>query len=368
MKVICQQKELEKALNIVCKAVKANSTLPVLDNILVKTEGKKLYFFSTNLEIAIECCIDVQLKNEGSITVPAKLFDNYVSLLQEGEVELSVGNGTDFYIKTRASETKIKGIKAEDFPSIPKVEKEGTFLVDSLHLQNGITQTVFAVSLSSSRPILSGIYFHIGKTELTLVATDSYRLSERKVKIKKVDTTIEEFIVPFQTMAEVARIFTKKDEDVEVVISKNQVLFSQDNIRLTSRLVEGRFPEYTQIVPKQHTSRAEMNVEEFLLGIKRVNLFAKENSYNIRLDISKSGKVVISSNATEIGEGRTEVECSVEGGDATIALNAQYLIEFLNNIGNEKVIFDVETRLNPAVFRPKEKGDYLYLVMPLKLD
>ena len=368
MKVICQQKELTRTLNIVSRAVKTNSTLPVLDNILIKTEGKKLYFFSTNLEIAIECSMDVEVKNEGSITVPAKLFDSYISLLHDEEVELSVNNATDFHIKTKTSETKIKGIKAENFPSIPKVEKEGSFYIESEQLLHGITQTVFAVSMNTARPVLSGIYMHVGTTDVTFVTTDSYRLAEKKVKIKKADTSLEEFIVPYQTMLEVGRIFTKKEEDVEVIISKNQILFAQDNIKLISRLVEGRFPEYNQIIPKQHNSRAIMEVDEFLLAIKRISLFARENSYNIKLEIKKSGTVVISSNATEIGEGKTEVACEVEGQDATIALNAQYLMDFLNTVGEAKVQFDIDTKLTPAVFRRQSKGDYLYLVMPLKMD
>lgn len=368
MKVVCQQKELERALSVVSKAVKGNSTLPVLDNILIKTEGKKLYFFSTNLEIAIECSIDAEVKNEGSITVPAKLLEAYVSLLGNDSVELTVSSGTDFHVKTKNSETKIKGIKAEDFPSIPKVEKEGSFAISPEVLLTGIGQTVFACSLSSSRPILSGIYFHVGPTELKMVATDSYRLGERKLKIKDGSTSIEEIIVPFATMVEVSRIFTKSEKDVQVVISKNQVLFSQDNIKLTSRLIEGRFPEYGQIIPKQHTSQATLDVQDFTLAIKRVSLFAKENSYNIRLEIDPEGKVLLSSNVTEIGEGKTEVAAQVKGDKSAIALNAQYLIDFLNNVGDESVVFDIDTKLTPAVLRPKKKEDYLYLVMPLKLD
>lgn len=368
MRVICDQKELEKALNIVSKAVKGNATLPVLDNILLKTEGKRLYFFSTNLEIAIECSIDAQVKNEGSVTVPAKLLEAYISLLKEDSVELSVSNTTDFLVKTKNSETKIKGIKAEDFPSIPKVDREGSFSIQHEVLQSGIAQTVFAASLSASRPVLSGVYIHLGKNEITMAATDSYRLAERKLKVQNAESSVEEFIIPFSTMVEVGRIFTKGDKEVEVIISKNQILFHQDNIRLISRLIEGRFPEYSQIVPKQHTSRATLDVQDFLLAIKRVSLFARENSYNIRLEIQQSGKVLISSNVTEIGEGKTEVAGEVKGENGAIALNAQYLIDFLNNVGDDSIVFDVDSKLTPAVFRPKKKEDYLYLVMPLKLD
>jgi DNA polymerase III subunit beta len=190
----------------------------------------------------------------------------------------------------------------------------------------------------------------VGKTELKMVATDSYRLSEKRLKIKDSDTTLEEIIVPLTTMLEVSRIFTKSEQPIEVIISKNQILFSQDSIHLTSRLIEGRFPEYTQI-----------------LAIKRVSLFARENSYNIRLQVQQ-GAVLISSNATEIGEDKTEVAAQVKGEDGAIALNAQYLIDFLNNVADDTILFDIDTKLTPAVLRPKKKDDYLYLVMPLKLD
>lgn len=368
MKVTCSQKELSKALSIVSKAVKPNSTLPVLDNILIKTEGKKLYFSSTNLEIAIECSIEAQVKNEGSITVPARLFDSYISLLKDEQVELSVNNGTDFHVKTKSSETKMKGIKAEDFPAIPKVENEGTLQAEGGHFIAAISQVVFAASSGTSRPVLAGVYFKITAGNLTMVATDSYRLSERKLKLKKADTALEELIVPVQTMIEVSRIFEKNEDVIEIVLSKNQVLFTQGAVKLTSRLVEGKFPDYTTIIPKQKTSRATMDLAEFALGIKRVSLFAKENSYNIRLEALKEGKLLISSNATEVGEGKTEVEATIQGEDAVIALNAQFLLDFLNNVSESKVFFDVDTKLTPAVLRPQGKEDYLYLVMPLKLD
>ncbi len=368
MKVTCAQKDLQKALNIVSKAVKPNSTLPVLDNILIKTEGKKLFFLSTNLEIAIECSIEAQVKNEGSLTVPAKLLDSYVSLLKDDQVELSVNNGTDFHLKSKSSETKMKGIKSEDFPAIPKVEREGSFQIEGQELIQAVGQVVFAASSGTSRPVLAGVYFKLSGENLTLVATDSYRLAERKVKVSKSESAIEEIIIPSSTMSEVARIFEKSGDPIEVIISKNQVLFSQKNVQLTSRLVEGKFPDYTAIIPKQKTSSAILDMNEFLLAIKRVSLFARENSYNIRLEVLKEGKLLISSSATEMGEGKTEVTARVQGEDAAIALNAQFLIDFLGNLSESTVLFDIDTKLTPAVLRPEGKQEYLYLVMPLKLD
>lgn len=372
MKVICSQPDLSKALSIVSKAVKGGSTLPVLDNILMKTEGKKLYFFATNLEIAIECFIEAQVKNEGSITVPARLLDGYVSLIRDEEVELTVSNATDLLIKTKSGDTKMKGIKSEDFPSIPKVENQGSFVVESELFLSTIAQTIFAASMNASRPVLSGSYFKFEKDSITIVSTDSYRLAEKKISVKKIDTTLQDLIVPFGTMSEILRIFDakNKDKDIEVIVSKNQILFVQDTIKVTSRLIEGKFPEYGQIIPKKQNSSITLAVADFLVSLKQISLFAKENNYSIKLEIQKnSQKVVISSNATEIGSGVLEVlGTDFAGEDAAIALNAQYLIDFLNTVHEDNIVFHIDTKLTPAIFMPKKSTGYVYLIMPLKLD
>jgi DNA polymerase-3 subunit beta len=235
-------------------------------------------------------------------------------------------------------------------------------------VDDAVTKTIYAVSTNPSRPILTGIHIQVNGNQLTFVGTNSYRLSEKSVYAKKVDSTVEECNIPYQTMAEVSRIFTSSDEDIEITLSKNQVQFSQNGIRLISRLIEGKFPDYHQIVPKSNVSRAVLSASDLLMAIKRMSLFARENNNTIKFEFltDGQGKVVLTSPATELGSGRTELICTIEGDETSISLNSSYLIDFLSVVSGEYIYFDVDTTVGPAVLRPKEKNDYMYLVMPLK--
>ena len=277
MRVVCTQKDLNIALDIVNKAISPNVTLPVLNNILIKAIGKKLQFSATNLEIAIRFSIDADVRNEGSITVPAKLISSYVNLLDDDKVEVRLDEGLTLALKTKSSETKIKGIAAEEFPLIPTVEKEHSFTLPAQVLAEAMGQTVFSAAVNTTRPVLSGVFFKVDKDTLKLVATDSYRLAEKIIKLTPKAEKEIECIVPARTLLELEKVlmgnFSK--EGVEVNISKNQILFKVGDFELTSRLIEGKFPDYEKIVPKATRTKLTAHSAKLNMATKRVNLFAR---------------------------------------------------------------------------------------------
>lgn len=370
MKLVCSQVDLENALNIVGKAINQNTTLPVLNNVLLKAEADKLHFAGTNLEIAIQCFVPAEVKNEGSITVPAKLLISYIALLKDEKVELSVDENNSLVIKSPSSQTKIKGIGPEEFPIIPNVNKDNIFKVSRKDLDLAITQTVFAAASNTARPVLSGILFDLSKDCLKLVATDSYRLAEKKIVLKeKVEFDLQS-IVPARTVAELGKIIAKaSSDDVEITVSKNQILFVIGDTRMISRLIEGKFPDYEKIIPKNHKTSIEVKNDELALVVRRVGLFARENNNNIKCTVSNDGKLIISTDETKVGEEKAELTGKVEGEDNKIALNSQYLLDVLNFIQAEEITLELDDKLSPAVIRITKESEktYMYIIMPLKI-
>lgn len=368
MKLFCSRSDLDYAINIVSKAISPNNTLPVLNNILIKAEGKKLYFSSTNLEIAISCVIDADVRSEGSITVPAKLIGSYVSLLTDEKVELGVAEGLNLSVNSSSSSTKIKCISSDEFPLIPKIEKgqEITLSVNALH--EALTEVVFAASLNTSRPVLSGVLLLSSDKGIKLVATDSYRLAEKSVLTLKNPTEPVSCIIPAKTMLELSKIISKaQGKEVKINISKNQALFTIDGVELISRLIEGKFPDYDKIIPKEIKTKIEVSVEDLSLVLKRVSLFARENNNSIKLSATNDGKLLISSEETKVGEEKAEVSIRMEGENNKISLNAQYLLDVLTYITDDKVSIIINDKASPAVIKPVKEEDYVYIIMPLKI-
>ena len=368
MKLICSQNDLERALTIVSKAITPNTTLPVLNNILLKAEGKSLFFAATNLEIAIQYFIPAEVKNEGSVTIPAKLLNSYVSLLKDEKIEISLLQGETIQLSSPSSQTKIKGISAHEFPVIPKVEKESSLKVPTKDLEVAIMQTAFAASTNTSRPVLSGVFFDVTKGDMKVVATDSYRLAERNLVL--IDKSDQHFqcIVPARTVMELGKILNRSEEkEVEISVSKNQILFMVGDIQLMSRLIEGKFPPYEKIIPKNTKTKVEVPAEELSNVVRRVSLFARENNNSIKISATNDGKLSIVTDETKVGEEKAEIKVTVEGENNKIALNAQYLLDVLNYIQSENVVFEMEDKLSPAVIRPSKKDDYVYIIMPLKV-
>lgn len=369
MKLSCSRKNLNFALNIVSLAVNSSTTLPVLNNILLKAADKKLYLSATNLEIAINYSIAADIKNEGAITIPAKLLTSYVAFLEDDNVEMKLEDGTTLNIKTKTSQTKIKGITPNEFPLIPKVEKDTIIELPAKSLAQAIDYTVFSAAVTATRPILTGVYLHAEKDTLKMVATDSFRLAEKKTKLSKRAEKNTECIVPVKTLLELGRILSTgnyEDEVVAINISKTQILFSLNGVELISRLIEGKFPDYEKIIPKATRTKMEADIGHLVMATKRVSLFAKENNNSIKLTATNDGKLQIATDETRLGEEKAEMDIKIQGENNKVAINSQYLLDVLSRL-KEKVNIEMDEKLTPVVVRPNKSDDYLYIIMPLKV-
>jgi len=369
MQISCLQQDLLSALNIVNKAVNSNNTLPVLNNILLKAEEKKLHFSATNLELAITYDIDAEVKKPGTITVPARLFSSYIALLSDKKVELEVNKNLELSIESASSHTKIKGINADEFPLIPEVKAEHTLKVSSDEISTAIHQTGFAAAISTARPALSGILFDISGSQLKVVGTDSFRLAEKQIALETKSGFEEQYIVPSRTISELGKILEKTTEDeIELNFSKNQILFIVGKARIISRLIEGKFPDYTQILPGEHKTRAETKIGNLSVAMRRASLFSRENNHSMRVEVDPSGKLLIHTDETRVGEENAEIVAKVNGDKNIISLNAQYLLDVLNVLGEGDVAIELIDKETPAIIKAIDDDSYLYLIMPLKTN
>lgn len=366
MKIEISQDLLLKSLKTVSRAVSGHTTLPVLGNILIRAQGKKVYFAATNLEISISTSTEAIVKNEGAITVPSKIFTSYVSLLKDDEdVELSAIDGSTLEVKSKSSKTKIKGISAEEFPAISRVEGGIKLEIECETYRSAVSQVAFSAQENSSRPILSGVLFAAEGAELRMVATDSYRLSEKKLELKtKVEKT--QCVIPVRTVYEADRLAANADS-VVLHVSENQVMFSFDGTELTSRLIEGQFPDYQQIIPKDFVTTLTVERNALSMGVRRVSIFAKENNQHMKLECTADGTLTVSTDMTQVGQDRTEMQAKIDGRANVIALNADYLLDGLSAIGGEKVNVFLKEKMNPAVIRPTDDESFIHLIMPLKM-
>lgn len=369
MKLVIPQEKLAFALNTAGRAVSPNNTLPILNNILLKAEGKKLFFSATNLEIAISYWVDAEVHNEGSITLPAKLFTNYINLLSDKLIELKLEEGMTLSLKAPGSKTKIKGIGADEFPLIPKIENPQIFSLSNKVFQEAITQVVFSASPHLSRPVLAGVLFSYEKDELSLVTTDSFRLSEKKILMKEKGKQPIHCIIPAKTIIELGKILATVPEDIEVriSISPTQVLFEIQNIKLMSRLIEGVFPDYKKIIPQSTKTKAVVNTEELILAVRKVSLFVVEESNNIKLTMTNDGILTLATGETQVGEETVEVPVKISGENNQIGLNFQFLLDVLNNITDTSTQLEIESKISPILVKTVDKEDYVHIIMPLKL-
>ncbi|MDP3976060.1 MAG: DNA polymerase III subunit beta [bacterium] len=368
MKFKCSHKALSHALDLVTHVIDANVTLPVLNNILVRAEGKKVFFSATNLEMAVNYWIEAAVVNEGAVTIPAKLFSDYVSLLREQEVECAVVEGLTLSMSSAGSKTKIKCIAAEEYPTISPIDDSVRLELPIDGISNTVAQVSFAASFTNTRPVLSGVYLEADGKDLFMVATDSFRLSEKKLKLPQAVHQPARCIVPARAIIEFARLCSKEEgaEQVELHMGKNQILFQVGRVELYSRLIEGNFPNYRQILPKDSKTSASLDTEDLTRAVKRVNLFARENNSKV-LFTFESDRLRISTPDTQVGTEEGELPIALSGEPGKIALNSEFVLDFLSHAGEDLIFFGISDDKSPAVLRPNSSEEFLHVIMPLKL-
>ena len=367
MKLSLTQENLSRALGAVGRIVSSRSTLPVLSNVLISAEDNQLRLSATNLEIGIHYVVRGKVDEEGTLTVPARLFTDFVSSLPSGNIELE---SQDFNLQVRTShyQSHLNGISAAEDPLIPRVSGTPLITLPAADIKQALQQVVVAASLDEARPVLAGVYLFREEDELVVVATDSYRLAERRLGLPKDSTDELSVIIPARTIQELIRLLGDDEGDLEIYMADNQVMFRLGDIELVSRLIEGTFPPYQQIVPKETETGFEIDTAEFGRITKVASLFARENNGSVRLEIKSEGEVKLVASDSEVGGNTSSAECEALGEDGEVALNARYLSEALSVIGSDRVQFGISGRLNPCVLLPvgDDAESYLHIIMPLR--
>lgn len=380
MKITCTQQNLSRGLSIVSHAVSNRSTLPILANVLVATEDGHLKLSATNLEIGINYLVEIEETFEtGATTVPAKLIADFVGSLPPEIVEISVlEDSSTLTVKSGDSEAKIKGMDSSEFPLIPTREgNESPVIISAALLKEMIAEVAFAAADDESRPVFTGVLVQVGEKKITFAAADAFRLAVRTAPLDNFEGKQEDILIPARTLNELARILPSEG-DVEMVVTPNrsQVLFHTKQIDLVSRLIEGNFPNYRQIIPKPQdtTTRAEVFSKDFAARIKLAALFARDSSNITRIKINRgdnegreTGSITIEATAEDLGNNKSELNANVDGPEQQIIFNVKYLSDVMAVIGTDKVAIEVSAATKPGVIKPVEmlQGDYTYVIMPM---
>jgi len=368
VKLSVMQENLARGLSVVSRAVSTRSTLPVLANVLLRTEDAGLKLTATNLEIGITSWVPGRIDTDGALTVPARLITDVVSGLPAGErVDLEV-DGTTLLIRAGRYQTHLRGIDAEEFPVIPAAGDRPTTRVSQRLLRRALSEVAFAAASDEARPILTGVLTKLVGDRLTLAAADNYRIAVKSLPILDPveDTTL---VVPARSYQELMRILGDTDDPVDIMLasSKSQVLFHVEGTELVSRLIDGQFPNYQQVLPTSHASRAVVDRDELLKAVRLSALIASSAANVIRLRMGENGAggITIAANA-DVGDAEGEVEAALEGDPVTIAFNARYLMEALQNVDGDQLALEFSGPLSPGVLKPTEDPDYVHVIMPVR--
>jgi DNA polymerase-3 subunit beta len=347
----------------------SNRSLPVLTNVLLKTEDGGLKLTATNLEIGITYWVPGKIETDGATSVPARLLTDLVNSLPGGEpIVLELGDGETLHIKAGRFESNIKGIPAEDFPTVQTAGERPITRVAQKVLRQALDETAFAAASDEARPILTGVLARFEGDQLTLAAADNYRIA---VKTITVLDPVEEtsVVIPARALHELARVLADTDDPVSIVLahSRNQLLFHLEGIDLVSRLIDGQYPNYQSVLPSSHATRAVLDREELLRAVRPAALIAHESANIVKLGVGLDGDgaITVSANA-EVGDHVGRVEAAVEGDGTTIAFNARFLADVLQNVDAEQFALELNGPLSPGVFKPIGDDRYVHVVMPLR--
>lgn len=376
MKLSTTQENLAQGLSLVSHVSSRNVNLPILQNALLQANEKGLRLSSTNLDLAISCSIRGKIEQPGEITVPARLFYEYVALLPHGQIDLELTKNT-VTIRSGKNETRLNGIPASEFPVIPRVGAGKQFKLTVGSFRQALGSVLFAVAQTEARPELTGVFFSFRGLEpgaLTLAATDSYRLAEASTPLEKGSSEeTAAVIIPGRTLIELGRLLGAPIDELDgggaltVTVAENQVQFEVGGAELQSRLIEGAYPDYRQIIPAEFQTEAALPRTELVSAIRAASLFTKTGLNDVRLEFAAKKPLVIKSQDAQTGEHRAEVPGEVSGNQNHVVVNYKYLLDGLNAIGDDEIRYRLIDAANPCLVTPKDPAEkYLYIVMPIK--
>lgn len=372
MKVEILKDNLKSGLSVAEKVVGKNLSLPILDNVLINTEDSFLNLTSTDLETVIRLWILSKVVQKGQAVVPVKILSSFISSLPEEKVTIETKE-KNLHVESKNFKTQIQGFNSEEFPLIPQFKDLESLEINNALFCQGLSQVVTVASPSQTRPEISGIYFSFAKKLLTLAATDSFRLAEKQIPLENPTKKEYAFILPQKAAREIITILENKQGNLKIHFSNNQVQFelSMEDVKhpavqITSRLIDGQYPNYQEIIPNKFKTLLALKKDEFLTQIKIASLFSgRNNEIKLSINAEKNEVEVISQNPT-IGENHSHLTARVDGESLVASFNYKFLLEGLQNIKSSEMIFSLSKEDGPAVMRPVGDASYLYVVMPIK--
>lgn len=367
MKFSVAKSDILRGLQTVLNVVPQRTTFPILSNVLVEAQKDGLSLSATDLDISISTRVNASVTQQGAVTVPAKRVNEIARELPEGEIgvqekdeRVTITGGKSLF--------RLSGIPRSEFPELPTVSKKNYMSVDSNILTRAIEKTAFAASVDEMRPVLSGVLWHVGKSETRMVATDGHRLALYKMHQRTVVEKDAEVNVPPKALYMMSRV-ASEGEGVEVRFEEARVGFYVDSTEITARLVEGEFPDYEQVIPKDNDKVMRVGREELMSAMKRVSIFSNPNTHLTKLSLRKD-RLELFSETAEIGEARDELPCEYQGEDLDIGYNASYLLEILKRLDTDEVVFALSSGLSAGLITPgeqKKEEELIYLLMPIRL-
>ena len=361
------KQKLSTAIQTVQRAAATTTNTPILAGIYLKAAGDQLEIRATDLNFGIEYILPVKVRREGEIVLPAKYLTEMIRRLNPGEVELNVAeDGYTAYIKAGRASFDLLGFPPVDYPARTPIAGEKTWQMEQSLLREMIEKTAFAAGKDSLRPILTGVLMSFKEDSLELIATDSHRLSFYRTSLAERIEGEENLVVPAKTMEELLRsILAEGEEEVTISTGGGQISFHIPGVTLTSRLLEGQFIDYRQVLPADYETRVRVNTGEFLAGVERAAVLTHDKASSVRIGIDEAG-LKLFANTPEVGQVEEEIGAVVEGEEVSISFNSRYLMEVLRIFDEEEIFFDITGSVNPGIIRPVHgEGDYLHLIMPV---
>ncbi|MFA7244269.1 MAG: DNA polymerase III subunit beta [Patescibacteria group bacterium] len=366
MKATILQSNFSKAINVVSRVVGTRTTLPVLNNILLSIDKGKIKLSATDLEVAITTQVIGKIDDSGKVTIPARLLSDFVHNNSDEQISIET---KDLSVNLRSDrfEATIQGIDADEFPTIPDMDKDAFCELAGKDLIDVLKKVTISAANDETRPVLAGVYMKFEGKSAIFAATDSYRLSEKKIALSK-EVEKKEIIVPARTMNELLRILSgEMVEKVKLIAEENQISFVVADTQIVSRLIEGNFPNYEQIIPKSSKINVKAPTSETLSAIKMSALFAKDMANNIKIICNKDGMTVKSA-TTGAGSTTSHVKANVSGGEIEVSFNARYLLDVINILPDEDIVLSFNDEASAGVIKSEKDKEFVYLVMPLRTE
>jgi len=364
MRIKIEKRPLLKATQILQNVISTKATLPILSNFLIETQKGKLHLAATDLDIGISLNIDVEIVEEGGISVPAKRFFDIIRDLPEGKLDITARKNNSVSIESEKCFFKLMGLPREEFPKAPKLHEKESIVLEQPLLRNMLNLTSFAVSRDETRYILNGVFFVVKGKSIRLVATDGRRLAMIKKELDSAAEFKKEVIVPIKAIQELMRNLADEGT-VKIAFAENQISFQFGSITLTSRLIEGQFPNYEQVIPKEGKNKIVLGREKLLWAAKRVSNLTSPDSQSIKIGLFKD-KLIFFKNSPDMGEAKEEIDIEHKGSEFSVGFNPHYLIDALKSLKDPNVSLELSGPENPGVIRAQD--NYIYIVLPMQLS